>query len=95
MEKPRKIEKVWKSKPTVEGAGVHLKRAFGYYQVPQLDPFLLLDDFHSDDPRHYLSGFPGTPTAVLRRSPTSFTGTSITATVWATTEPSLPGTCSG
>ena len=61
MEKPRKIEKVWKSKPTVEGAGVHLKRAFGYYQVPQLDPFLLLDDFHSDDPRHYLAGFPWHP----------------------------------
>lgn len=57
----RKIKKVWKSKPTIEGAGVHLKRAFGYYQVPQLDPFLLLDDFHSDDPRHYLPGFPWHP----------------------------------
>jgi redox-sensitive bicupin YhaK (pirin superfamily) len=57
----RKIKKVWKSKPTIEGAGVHLKRAFGYYQVPQLDPFLLLDDFHSDDPRHYLAGFPWHP----------------------------------
>ncbi|HUO77788.1 MAG TPA: pirin family protein [Thermodesulfovibrionales bacterium] len=57
----RKIRKLWKSKPTVEGAGVHLKRAFGYYQVPQLDPFLLLDDFHSDNPRHYLPGFPWHP----------------------------------
>jgi redox-sensitive bicupin YhaK (pirin superfamily) len=57
----RKIKKVWKSKPTVEGAGVHLKRAFGYYQVPQLDPFLLLDDFHSDRPDYYLSGFPWHP----------------------------------
>ncbi len=38
----RKIEKVLKSKPTIEGAGVHLKRAFGYYEVPLLDPFLLL-----------------------------------------------------
>jgi len=57
----RKIKKLWKSKPTVEGAGVHLKRAFGYYQVPQLDPFLLLDDFHSDNPRHYLPGFPWHP----------------------------------
>ncbi len=57
----RKIEKVWKSKPTVEGAGVHLKRAFGYYQVPRLDPFLLLDDFHSDNPEHYLAGFPWHP----------------------------------
>lgn len=57
----RKIKKVWKSKPTLEGAGVHLKRAFGYYQVPQLDPFLLLDDFHSADPGHYLAGFPWHP----------------------------------
>lgn len=57
----RKIKKLWKSKPTVEGAGVYLKRAFGYYQVPQLDPFLLLDDFHSDNPRHYLPGFPWHP----------------------------------
>jgi len=57
----RKIKKVWRSKPTIEGAGVHLKRAFGYYQVPQLDPFLLLDDFHSDNPRHYLAGFPWHP----------------------------------
>jgi redox-sensitive bicupin YhaK (pirin superfamily) len=57
----RKIEKVWKSKPTIEGAGVHLKRAFGYYQVPRLDPFLLLDDFHSDNPEYYLAGFPWHP----------------------------------
>ena len=57
----RKIKKVWKSKPTIEGAGVHLKRAFGYYQVPQIDPFLLLDDFHSDNPDHYLAGFPWHP----------------------------------
>jgi redox-sensitive bicupin YhaK (pirin superfamily) len=57
----RNIKKLWKSKPTIEGAGVHLKRAFGYYQVPQLDPFLLLDDFHSDDPGKYLAGFPWHP----------------------------------
>jgi len=57
----RKISKIWKSKPTLEGAGVHLKRAFGYYQVPQLDPFLLLDDFHSDNPADYLKGFPWHP----------------------------------
>ena len=57
----RKVSKVWKSKPTVEGAGVHLKRAFGYYQVPMFDPFLLFDDFHSDYPPHYLKGFPWHP----------------------------------
>jgi quercetin 2,3-dioxygenase len=57
----RTISKVWKSKPTIEGEGVHLKRAFGYYQVPQLDPFLLLDDFHSANPAEYLKGFPWHP----------------------------------
>ncbi|MBI5848962.1 MAG: pirin family protein [Nitrospirae bacterium] len=57
----RKIKKIWKSRPTIEGAGVHLKRAFGYSQVPQLDPFLLLDNFHSDIPGQYLAGFPWHP----------------------------------
>src|SRR4030043_2035021 len=61
MERTRKIKKILKSKPTVEGAGVHLKRAFGYDQVPLLDPFLLLDDFHSDHPDDYLRGFPWHP----------------------------------
>jgi redox-sensitive bicupin YhaK (pirin superfamily) len=50
-----------KSKTTVEGAGVHLKRAFGFYQVPLLDPFLLLDDFHSNNPSDYIKGFPWHP----------------------------------
>jgi redox-sensitive bicupin YhaK (pirin superfamily) len=61
MPQVRNIKKIWKSKPTIEGAGVHLKRAFGYYQVPQLDPFLLLDDFHSGKPADYLAGFPWHP----------------------------------
>jgi quercetin 2,3-dioxygenase len=57
----RRIEKVWKSRPTIEGAGVHLKRAFGNTHVPKLDPFLLLDDFRSDNPDHYMKGFPWHP----------------------------------
>lgn len=61
MSKVRKIAKVWKSKPTLEGAGVHLKRGFGFHEVPQIDPFLLFDDFHSDNPAHYLKGFPWHP----------------------------------
>jgi len=61
MDSVRKISKVWKSRPTIEGAGVHLKRAFGYSQVPQFDPFLMLDDFHSNYPPHYLPGFPWHP----------------------------------
>src|SRR2546428_2723054 len=57
----RRIKKVWKAKPTIEGAGVHLKRVFGYHEVPQLDPFLLLDDFRSNDPAEYVRGFPWHP----------------------------------
>ncbi len=61
MNTVRRIKKIWKSRPTIEGAGVHLKRAFGNYEVPQLDPFLLLDDFRSESPDHYLKGFPWHP----------------------------------
>ena len=61
MIKTRNIRKVFKSKPTIEGAGVHLKRALGYSEVPLFDPFLLLDDFRSEDPKHYLKGFPWHP----------------------------------
>ena len=46
----RAVAKTWQSKPTVEGAGVHLKRAFGFSEVPQLDPFLLLDAFRTENP---------------------------------------------
>jgi quercetin 2,3-dioxygenase len=61
MPATRKIKKVFKSKPTIEGAGVHLKRAFGFSEVPLFDPFLLFDDFRSDHPDHYLKGFPWHP----------------------------------
>jgi hypothetical protein len=61
MARDRNIRKVVKSKPTIEGAGVHLRRAFGFSEVPQFDPFLLLDDFRSDDPRYYIKGFPWHP----------------------------------
>ncbi|MCP4403536.1 MAG: pirin family protein [bacterium] len=57
----RKIAKSWKSKVTMEGAGVRLKRAFGYPELSQFDPFLLLDDFHSENPDDYLAGFPRHP----------------------------------
>lgn len=61
MAATRKIKKAFKSKPTIEGAGVHLKRAFGFSQVPSFDPFLLLDDFRSDNPKYYIKGFPWHP----------------------------------
>jgi hypothetical protein len=48
-------------KPTIEGAGVHLNRVFGFSESPQLDPFLMLDDFRSDNPEQYKKGFPWHP----------------------------------
>jgi len=61
MNSSRKIKKVFKSKPTMEGAGVLLKRAFGFSEVPLFDPFLLMDDFRSGNPKHYQKGFPWHP----------------------------------
>lgn len=61
MDKPKTIEKIFKSKPVTEGAGVNLKRAFGFSQLPLFDPFLLLDDFCSNKPADYLKGFPWHP----------------------------------
>lgn len=60
-ESVRRISKVWRSQPTIEGAGVHLRRAFGFREVPQLDPFLLLDDFRGENPEDYKLGFPWHP----------------------------------
>ena len=57
----RRVKQVYRSLPTIEGAGVRLQRAFGSNQSPQFDPFLLLDEFHSTDPRDYLPGFPSHP----------------------------------
>ena len=61
MNKTRKIRKVFKSRPTVEGAGVYLRRGFAWSEVPLFDPFLLFDDFRQDDPDRYLPGFPWHP----------------------------------
>ena len=47
--------------PTMEGAGVHLHRAFGFTEPEAFDPFLMFDDFRNDDPRHYQRGFPWHP----------------------------------
>lgn len=57
----RKIKTILKAKPTIEGAGVRLKRVFGHPEIPLFDPFLLMDDFHSDNPDDYMAGFPMHP----------------------------------
>ena len=57
----RPIKRLIKAKPTLEGAGVHLRRAFGFGNTSDFDPFLLLDDFRNDIPTDYLAGFPWHP----------------------------------
>ena len=57
----RKVKQILKGKVTIEGAGVKLKRVFGYYEVPVFDPFLLLDHFGSENPEDYVRGFPWHP----------------------------------
>ena len=57
----RPIKRVIKAKPTIEGAGVHLRRAFGFGNTQDFDPFLLLDDFRNERPEDYLAGFPWHP----------------------------------
>ncbi|MHA1908065.1 MAG: pirin family protein [Candidatus Thorarchaeota archaeon] len=57
----RKIKKMWQGKQTSDGAGVRLTRVFGYYEVQDMDPFLLLDAFGSDNPDDYIAGFPWHP----------------------------------
>src|ERR1700688_2221826 len=57
----RPVKRLIKSKPTREGAGVHLRRAFGFGNTTEFDPFLLLDDFRNDNPDDYVAGFPWHP----------------------------------
>lgn len=57
----RRVDEILPSRETIEGAGVHLRRAFGNREVPRLDPFLLLDDFRSENPADYAAGFPWHP----------------------------------
>jgi redox-sensitive bicupin YhaK (pirin superfamily) len=57
----RPVKRIVTSKPTIEGAGVHLRRAFGFGDTTEFDPFLLLDDFRNDRPDDYRAGFPWHP----------------------------------
>jgi hypothetical protein len=57
----RPIKTIAEAKPTLEGAGVHLRRAFGFGKTAEFDPFLLFDDFRGDRPADYIAGFPWHP----------------------------------
>ncbi len=57
----RPVKRIIESQPTLEGAGVRLRRAFGFGNTDDFDPFLLLDDFRNERPEDYLAGFPWHP----------------------------------
>src|SRR5437667_10284489 len=57
----RPVKRIIESTPTMEGAGMKLRRAFGFGDTHEFDPFLLLDDFRNDRPDDYRAGFPWHP----------------------------------
>ncbi len=57
----RAVKRIVQAQPTIEGAGVRLRRAFGFGTTDDFDPFLLLDDFRNENPDDYLAGFPWHP----------------------------------
>ncbi len=57
----RPVKRIVTATPTIEGAGVHLRRAFGFGETSETDPFLLFDDFRNEDPAAYAAGFPWHP----------------------------------
>ena len=61
MTKVCTVKKVLRAQPTLEGAGVKIKRGFGYDTRIETDPFLLFDHFGSDSPKDFLAGFPWHP----------------------------------
>ena len=61
MARLRHVDRIFRPRLVVEGAGVHLHRAFGFHEVPLFDPFLLFDDFRCREPRLYQAGFPWHP----------------------------------
>ena len=85
----RPVKRVLTPKDTLEGAGVRLKRAFGFGNTEEFDPFLLFDDFRNE------RASPGIRIAASRRSRTSWPARSITATAWAIKAACAPGTSSG
>ena len=91
----RPVKRMIHAKPTIEGAGVKLQRAFGFGETTDFDPFLLLTTSATIDQRTISPASRGIRTAGSKRSRTSSPGPSRTATVWATKATSARATCSG
>ena len=80
----RPITETRHAQPTMEGAGVHLHRAFGFQDPGELDPFLLFDDFRNERPEDFCAGSHGIPIEALKPLPMYCQELWNTATVWAT-----------
>jgi hypothetical protein len=87
------VKRIFKSTPTMEGAGVKLLRAFGFGNTGDFDPFPF-DDFRNDRPRTTAPVFPGTRRGI-ETMPMCCPARSGTPTAWATRAGSAPATCSG
>jgi redox-sensitive bicupin YhaK (pirin superfamily) len=61
MNRPRPVARMARGMPASDGAGVKLNRVIGTPQLPDVDPFLMLDEFRSDDAADYIAGFPDHP----------------------------------
>ena len=91
----RAVKKILRPQPTLEGAGVNLRRAFGFGDPKEFDPFLLFDDFRNDNPDEYLAGFPWHPHRGIETITYVLAGPWITATAWATAARCRAATSSG
>ena len=91
----RQVKRLVKAKPTMEGAGVRLRRAFGFGATSETDPFLLLDDFRNERPEDYLAGFPWHPHRGIETITYVLDGDVEHGTASATGASSGPATSSG
>ncbi len=84
LPEPVRVQRTIRGMPTSDGAGVRLTRVIGGPSLPDLDPFLLLDEFGTDRAEDYIAGFPDIRTVASRPLPTCSTGACATVTTTAT-----------
>ena len=91
----RTVRRVIRSVRASDGAGVKMRRSLGQTPDARVDPFLMLDEFGTDNPDDYIAGFPSHPPAASRPSRTCSRDTCGIGIIWATRATSRPEPCSG